>query len=222
MTTMAVIPVKRFGAAKRRLGEMPEAAAREALVAAMLEDVLTAAGACARLDRVLVVTGDERAETAARAHGASVLADPADAGHPEAALIGVRAALEGGARRAALLPGDCPLLDPAELDDLLDAAPDPGAVVVPDRHGTGTNALVLSPPDAIRPAFGPGSRERHLRLAARAGMPGVAQHVQSLALDVDTPEDLDELRRVLAADRLRAPATAAALAAVTAGTPLGR
>jgi 2-phospho-L-lactate/phosphoenolpyruvate guanylyltransferase len=70
-------------------------------------------------------------------------------------------------------------------------------VIVPDRHGTGTNALLLSPPQVIAPAFGPGSRERHERLAAEAGVRCVVDEVRSLVLDVDTAEDLDAVREAL-------------------------
>ena len=62
-----------------------------------------------------------------------------------------------GVERVLLVPGDCPLLDPAELDELLARPPEPpSALIVPDRHGTGTNALLLTPPDALTPSFGPG------------------------------------------------------------------
>jgi 2-phospho-L-lactate guanylyltransferase len=134
---------------------------------------------------------------------AAVIDDPDDAGHSAAALLGVEAAMERGATRVVLVPGDCPALDPAELDRLLASAPsaaEPGApdvVVVPDRHGEGTNALVLTPPDAIRPAFGPGSRERHERLAAEAGASVRAADVPTLGLDVDTADDLGALRAAL-------------------------
>jgi 2-phospho-L-lactate guanylyltransferase len=102
----------------------------------------------------------------------------------------VARALELGATRALLVPGDCPLLSGEEVDALLDRHGGPGVVVVPDRHRTGTNALLLAPPDAIRPAFGPGSFERHLALA-----PGAAvDEVPGLLLDVDTQEDLAAVR----------------------------
>src|SRR5690242_5229640 len=91
-----------------------------------------------------------------------VLRDPADQGHSEAATLGIVRARALGADCAALLPGDCPLLDPSELDSALDRVAAGRVGVVPDRHGEGTNALLLAPPDAIGPAFGPGSRSRHL------------------------------------------------------------
>jgi 2-phospho-L-lactate guanylyltransferase len=216
MRTAAVIPVKRFAAAKQRLDPSLDSGAREALAEAMLVDVLDAVARCRSLDLLVVVTGEARAEAAGRHHGAVVVADPADRGHPEAAVIGIDRATEAGARRAALLPGDCPMLDPEELDRLLGRAPEPGVTIVPDRHGTGTNALVLSPPDAIRPAFGPGSCERHRLLAGRAGASCAVEPVESLALDVDTPDDLEAMRAVLRRDPHRAPRTAAALAKATA------
>src|SRR6185437_15071510 len=72
------------------------------------------------------------------------------------------------------------------------------ALIVPDRHGTGTNALLLTPPDVLAPSFGPDSRRRHLADASAAGVPAEIVELDSLGLDVDTPEDLDALRRALA------------------------
>ncbi|MBS1892745.1 MAG: hypothetical protein JST59_15725, partial [Actinobacteria bacterium] len=108
----------------------------------------------------------------------------------EAALAGVRAAVDSGARCVALLPGDCPLLDPRELDRMLTGVPDPYVAVIPDRHGTGTNALVLAPPDAIEPAFGEGSKDRHVAAARAAGIPFGVEELPSLGLDLDTPADI--------------------------------
>ena len=71
-------------------------------------------------------------------------------------------------------------------------------VVVPDRHGTRTNALLLTPPDVIEPAFGPDSRAKHEQAAADAGVPCTVEEVATLSLDVDTVEDLAELRVALA------------------------
>jgi 2-phospho-L-lactate guanylyltransferase len=205
----AVLPVKRLAAAKQRLGLDDER--RGALVIAMLEDVLEAIGEARMVERTLVVTGEPEAERIAAGAGAEVLPDPADEGHPEAALIGVRRALELGANCAVLLPGDCPLLDPRELDSLLSATGERHVAVIPDRHGSGTNALVLSPPDAIRPAFGEGSRERHVAAARDAGIPFYVEEVASLAVDLDTPADIIALTREIDAGRAGGVRTAKAL-----------
>lgn len=211
MQATAVVPIKRFGQAKSRLSEALSPEARAKLAAAMLADVLAALARSERLDRVIVVSGEPRAVAAARNAGVELIDDTEDSGHSEAALLGIASALEAGAACAALLPGDCPLLSPTELDAALDAIESGTAVVIPDRHGSGTNGLLLAPPDAIVPSFGPGSRERHLDLALEAGVGPRVVEIPTLGLDLDTPEDLEELRRALTADPSLAPATAAAL-----------
>jgi 2-phospho-L-lactate guanylyltransferase len=207
----AIVPVKRFGAAKRRLATGLGGERREALVAAMLEDVLEAIGEARGVERTIVVSDEPRAVKAAGAIGAAVVPDPGEGGHPGAALAGIELAEAEGAGCVLLLPGDCPLLEPRELDRLLTGVPAPYVAVVPDRHGTGTNALLLSPPSAIRPAFGEGSRDRHVAAARRAGVPCEVEELASLALDLDTPADLVALTRELSRRPGRARRTAKAL-----------
>jgi 2-phospho-L-lactate guanylyltransferase len=197
MRTLAVLPVKSFAQAKQRLAQGLSPGARGQLAAAMFADVLAALGAATAIDEVLVVTAGAAARETAQAHGATVLEDD-QRGHNPAAALGVEAALRAGADRALRVPGDCPALDPLELESLL-ARPVtvPSVIVVPDRHGTGTNALVLTPPDAIEPAFGPDSCERHVaRARAAAAHPEVVA-VASLGMDVDTPDDLSALEMAL-------------------------
>lgn len=183
--TVAVLPVKSFGRAKQRLtGGFPD---RPTLAATMVADVLDALVRVDGLDEVVVVT----ANALAVPDGVRIVHDPEEAGQSAAARRGIAAAR---ADRVLLVPGDCPALDPAEVAALLQRTEE--VVVVPDRHGTGTNALLLTPPDAIEPAFGTGSFARHSALAgARLGV----AEVPSLGLDVDTPDDLAALRRALAA-----------------------
>ena len=207
----AVLPVKRFEAAKQRLASGLDDERRNALVAAMLRDVLEAISTARMIERTIVVSGEPAIRQLAPEAGAEVVEDPEDAGHPQAALIGVAAAQAGGASSVLLLPGDCPLLDPRDIDRLLTAVPDPYVAVVPDRHGTGTNALLLRPPDAIRPAFGPGSCKRHVEAAREAGLPHAVERLESLALDLDTPADLIALTRAIESGSARATHTARAL-----------
>jgi 2-phospho-L-lactate/phosphoenolpyruvate guanylyltransferase len=199
VSTIAVLPVKRFDDAKQRLGETLRSGTRRALAEAMLTDVLTALRRARRVDRVVVVTSEHGADALARAHDAFSIRDPSEPGHSPAAAEGVRWAVEQGARRVLLVPGDCPALDPVEVDDLLLAHPgtDKRVTIVPDRHGTGTNALVLCPPGAIAPSFGPGSRARHEQAAKDAGAEWRIAEPPSLVLDIDTIEDLGVLRATL-------------------------
>jgi 2-phospho-L-lactate guanylyltransferase len=194
-----VLPVKRFAEAKQRLIAVVDDGRRVALAAAMMEDVLEAIGTARSVEHTIVVTGDPVAQEIAHAAEAKVVPDPSDQGHVEAALGGIASAEVDGAGCVVLLPGDCPLLDPRELDSLLTGVPERYVAVVPDRHGTGTNALVLAPPNAIQPSFGEGSRDRHVAAARAADIPFAIEEMSSLALDLDTPADLVALTRELEA-----------------------
>jgi 2-phospho-L-lactate guanylyltransferase len=197
MRTCAVLPVKRFDDAKQRLDRTLNAGTRRALAEAMVSDVLHGLRRAQKIDKVIVVTGESGAEALARAYDADSIPDD-DRGHSHAARAGVDWALERDYDRVLLVPGDCPALDPREVDELVDVglgAPD--VVIVPDRHGEGTNALLLAPADAIAPSFGPGSRARHEQAAEAAGARWRIAEPRSLVLDVDTAEDLAALRAAL-------------------------
>jgi 2-phospho-L-lactate/phosphoenolpyruvate guanylyltransferase len=254
MRTAAILPVKRFSTAKQRLGESVPDSLRAELARAMVGDVLSALRDCAAIDATIVVTCEPAVAAAARYVGAIVVEDSAQSGQSAAASIGLERALQEGFERALCIPGDCPSLDPAELDRLLMAtgataspATDDGdendagrgaeecaatssqsgarahtrtrvrvsrpgeMVIVPDRHGSGTNGLLLTPPDAITPSFGPDSRARHEQLASSAGVAYRVERLPSLLLDVDTGDDLAALRERLAGERVRAPRTRAVL-----------
>jgi 2-phospho-L-lactate guanylyltransferase len=203
MRTLAVLPVKSFDRAKQRLGD---AVQRAELARAMVGDVLEALGRVEGLDGVIVVTAQPNVLPGARPGeadpldaqlgplraDAEVVRDREEAGQSPAALLGIEAALRRGAERALLVPSDCPALDPGEVDGLLaDARAD--VVIVPDRHGSGTNALLLRPPGVMRPSFGPGSFARHAALARGAGASVRVARLPSLELDVDTSGDLEAL-----------------------------
>ncbi|HVP03935.1 MAG TPA: 2-phospho-L-lactate guanylyltransferase [Solirubrobacteraceae bacterium] len=200
MSVVAVLPVKRFAQAKQRLAEGGlRPSDRVALATGMLTDALEALRRCETVDDVVVVTGDSNAEVLARTYGAQVIPDEPTDGHSEAAQRGIDWALEQGAFHALLVPGDAPAIDPQEIDDLLERLSDgPEVVIVPDRHHAGTNALLLTPPDVIRPSFGDDSCRRHEELAREASAAVRVQELPSLLLDVDTLEDLEALQQALA------------------------
>ncbi len=209
MRTLAILPVKGFSSAKQRLAGSFDAGWRQALAQAMFTDVLGSLRRVPGLDETVVVTSDRAAAAVASGPRVRVLPDTAQAGQSAAAVIGIRHALDAGCERVLLVPGDTPLVEPGELAGLLGGTR--GVVIVPDRHGTGTNALVLAPPDAIEPSFGEASFRRHLAAAQGAGVPHRIEEVRTLAVDVDTPDDLAELAAELGLRPGQAPLTRDAL-----------
>ena len=182
-----IVPVKRLGEAKSRLGAVLAPEARAELVLAMLEDVLTAARA-AHDGPLLVVTPDADYEAAAARAGAELLADAG--GGYNAALtqaLGSATTLEAGS--ALVLPADQARAQPSELRSAIEALERAEVVVAPSRDG-GTGLLGLRPPDAIVPAFGLESAARHRALGEAAGRRVEWLELPSLRDDVDSVDDL--------------------------------
>ena len=214
MATAAILPVKRFDQAKQRLGDAVGASTRAALAAAMFADVLAQIQRAAALDEILVVSGEPTVQKLACEAGATLIDDPAEKGQSQATLAGLARAAARGFERALLVPGDCPLVDPAELDLLVPGSAGQDVVIVPDRHDEGTNALLLDPSGPFEPKFGPGSLARHLEQAEEKRLQHVVTTVPSLGLDIDTGNDLDQLVRALEGVHGRASRTRGVLSQI--------
>jgi len=188
---VAVIPVGELERAKSRLGEVLDAEERRDLVIGMLERTLAATIASARIAETLVVTPDGEVATIARAAGARVIRQ-ADRGLNHGLDEARNAAVDDGASALLVLPADLPGVSPEAVDALLETLDVNGprlVAIVPDRHGRGTNSLLLAPPDVIDFAFGGDSRVAHHH-AAEAASVRVVEVDGPLSLDIDTPEDL--------------------------------
>jgi 2-phospho-L-lactate guanylyltransferase len=210
MHTTAILPVKRFDGAYQRLAGVLNSAERRRLAEATFQDTLSKIRRSRTIDDLLVVTADAAVERHCGWLGYPVLKQESDSGHSEAAAAGAQLAQERGAERVAMLPIDCPLLDPAELDAHMGHSPRT-ALIIPDAHGTGTNGLILCPPDIFPPAFGPDSCSRHIARARAAGISFALERLETLGPDLDTPEDMEMLRDALLLDPDPAPRTAKVL-----------
>jgi 2-phospho-L-lactate guanylyltransferase len=208
--TTAIVPVKDFSSANGRLDGLVTQDERSRLAEALFLDLILKLPRSRCIDDVLIVTSDPSVARQAGWIGHKVLVQERDEGHADAAAAGARAAMADGAQRVAMLPVDCPMLDTDELDAHLGRSPRT-ALIVPDRHGTGTNALMLNPPDLFLPAFGPDSCARHVSRARATGQSFALEAVESLSIDLDTPEDFTLLRDSLLLDPHPAPRTAKVL-----------
>jgi 2-phospho-L-lactate guanylyltransferase len=182
-----VIPVKVLAQAKSRLTGLA-GLRRAELALAMAADTVAAALAASPVSTVIVVTDDKVVGAELSGLGAVVIEDQPAAGLNPALVFGAgySDARWPGRGRAAMA-GDLPALRPGELALVLERAAAAGEAFVPDAAGTGTTLYAAGPGVMFRPAFGPGSRDRHLAAGAvELALPDL----RGLRQDVDTPEDL--------------------------------
>ena len=189
-----LIPIKDPARGKTRLSELLSAQERARLAWAMFEDVCRAVASSKRADRVVIVTSFAPAIERARAAGWDVLI--------EETQISESASVDGASRRLAdsgfdavmRLPADIPLVKAEDIDEMLaiDLAR-PGAALVPSREGTGTNAIMRTPPDLFPSRFGPDSLRLHRQEAARVGVECLVVENARIALDIDEPSDIELL-----------------------------
>ena len=192
--TVAVVPLRGAAGAKTRLAPIFSPEERARLAWAMLAHVLDVIAASGAVDHTLIVSRepDEVRRQVGDAPDRTILPQPPDHRGLNAALrLGRERALEDGYDGMLVLPGDLPLLTPAEIAHLI--RPDAPVILAPDRHGSGTNALLLrlDTPAARQLAFGfgPQSFQRHGEEAQRLGVAMVTALAPGLARDLDTPED---------------------------------
>ena len=195
MTLWAIVPVKPLHRAKSRLSAVLSRDERAALSRMMLIHTLEVLSTVTEIERSLVVSRDSHALSLARRYNARTVTER---GSPELNKALIRATLLArghGVSSVLVLPADLPLLTTKGIEKLIALATDPPVVVIaPDRHGVGTNALLLSPPGLIEYDFGPNSFDRHLARAKHAGARVEICELPSFELDVDLPEDLEILK----------------------------
>ena len=187
-----IVPVKPFAEGKSRLSEELPPAERARLSRRLLHHVLTTAAIDGLFMQTIVVSRDPGAAEIAEEYGATLLAE--EGGELNAALEQARElALRQGASAILVLPADLPQLSADDLAKLVQYAnAAPSMIIAPSRDG-GTNALLLRPPRLIPFAFGVDSFAQHLTLARRAGISPVVVNTPTLAFDLDSPSDLQEL-----------------------------
>jgi 2-phospho-L-lactate guanylyltransferase len=188
----AVLPVKAPKDAKQRLSGLLTPSQREALARVMYEEVLSTLCTVEGLDRIVVITSDAIAAGVARARDVEVFEEREQRGHSQSADAAALRAMALGATTVILLPIDVPLVTKVEIESLVAEAKH-GVIVVPSADGTGTNALVRTPPNVIQSCFGPGSFRKHVDQAQTRGVPVKVLRPPGLLFDIDTPEDVSEL-----------------------------
>jgi 2-phospho-L-lactate/phosphoenolpyruvate guanylyltransferase len=159
----------------------------------MLYDVLTALHGWKDRPQVAVVTSDPYAVELAGKYNFEIIPDPDNPGETGAIEMATRICVERGVESALVIPADIPLIQSWELEEILKHAPEEGSVLVPAADGRGTNAAFRRPADLFPLRFGNDSFKPHRAAAEATGKPCVVLNLPGIAVDVDNPEDLQQL-----------------------------
>ena len=197
MTLWAIVPVKPLRRGKSRLAGTLNENERTELNRALLQHSLETLSGVSGVAEVLVVSRDPNALAIAREHGARTVQEDG-APHLNTALKRATVVSQVYATQGVLiLPADLPLVTREDIQTLLDRAVKPPVVVIaPDRHGKGTNALVIAPAGLIEYDFGENSFQRHCEQAKQAGARLEVVELPSLGLDLDEPEDFELVKNL--------------------------
>ena len=197
MTIWAIVPVKPLRRGKSRLAGALSEDERAELNQSLLQHTLQILTDVKELEQVLVVSRDPHALHIARQNGARTVRED---GQPQLNTALTRATVVAkvhATRGVLILPADLPLISREDVLTLMERAIDPPVVVIaPDRHGKGTNALLISPSGLIEYDFGENSFQRHCERARQAGARLEIVELPSLGLDLDLPEDLEIIREL--------------------------
>lgn len=189
MRTWAIVPLKSLDLAKTRLTSVLSRPECREIALHMAEDVVGALTGAACFSDVGILTADPALGSLAERFGCRALGEePTGDWQQSLALAGCDLA-DAGTQCLVVVPGDLPTLRPADIAALL-ARHQSDVTVVPAARDGGTNALVLSPPDAMGFLFGPDSARRHVDAALRAGHRAESVALEAFAHDIDTPDDL--------------------------------
>jgi 2-phospho-L-lactate guanylyltransferase len=196
MTLWAIVPVKPLRRGKSRLAGALSEDERTDLNRSLLQNTLKTLSELKEVEEILVISRDPHALTIARNYGARTVHEN---GQPELNTALQRATVVAqvySTGAVLILPADLPLITAKDVRTLIERAGEPPAVVIaPDRHGTGTNALLISPSGLIEYDFGENSFQRHCQRAKEAGARLEIVNLPSLGLDLDLPEDLELVRQ---------------------------
>jgi 2-phospho-L-lactate/phosphoenolpyruvate guanylyltransferase len=189
-----LLPVKDLKNAKKRLADVLTPEERFGLAQAMLADTLRAIQRVRHAERVFVITNYQPVMETAEENGWDILREDRQISESHAVDFASRVCEERGVTRLLRVPLDVPLAQGGDIDELLAMeCGSPGLVIVPSRDGTGTNAILRTPPTLFPSHFGEGSLAKHLSEAKRAGAKVFIRRNPRLEMDVDDESDLRTL-----------------------------
>jgi len=190
---MILVPVKSLANAKQRLASVLDQPTRTELAQAMLFDVLETLATWTNRPEVGIVTSDAFAIELAQRFEFEVIPDNANRSETDAIEMATKVCESRNVDSTLVIPGDIPLINASELEQILEAAPAEGSVLVPAADGRGTNAAWRRPAGLFPLRFGNDSFKPHLTAARATQKHCVVLSLPGIALDIDNPSDLRQL-----------------------------
>ncbi len=190
---MILIPVKNLSAAKQRLASVLDQPQRTELAQAMLQDVISEIAAWRGRPPCTLVTNDPFAIELAEQYDFELILDRTNPGETAAIEMATRLCVARGIEYTLVIPADIPLIQAAELEQILTHAPRQGSVLAPAADGRGTNAVFRRPANLFPLRFGNDSFKPHLAAARATGKECVVLNLPCIAIDVDNPADLQKI-----------------------------
>jgi 2-phospho-L-lactate/phosphoenolpyruvate guanylyltransferase len=186
-----LLPVKEFRNSKQRLAEWLSSEDRALLARTMFEDVWATLRSAVAPEQIVVISSEKVVVERCRAESIPCIEESAQSSHSDSVAAATRWAMDRGTTSLLSVPIDTPGVTAEQILALAELGKDYSVVVVASADGTGTNALLRTPPDAIAPRFGPGSCELHAAQARAKGLSHLVHAVPSLEADIDTLEDAE-------------------------------
>lgn len=189
-----LLPVKDLRNAKQRLAGVLTPEQRFSLARAMFADTVRAARHARRANKVFMVTNYAPAMEVARENRWEILREEQQISESVSVDAASRLCEECGVTAVLRLPLDLPLVTSDDIDQILAIeCHAPAVVIVPSRDGTGTNAIMRTPPTLFPSHFGNGSFTKHCGEAQRRGARIFERRNTHLEMDVDDEADLRAL-----------------------------
>jgi 2-phospho-L-lactate/phosphoenolpyruvate guanylyltransferase len=189
-----LLPVKDLRNAKKRLAGVLTPEERFGLAQAMLADTIRTIQGVRCAEKIFVVTNYQPALDAGLENGWEILREDRQISESHAVDFASRVCEERGVTGLLRVPLDLPLAQAGDIDELLAMECGvPALVIVPSRNGTGTNAILRTPPALFPSHFGEGSLAKHLAEAKNTGAQVLLRRNPRLEMDVDDESDLRAL-----------------------------
>jgi len=196
MSLWAIIPVKPLRRGKSRLSGILSEDEREKLNYAMLENTVKVVSSVSGIDEVLVISRDPAALALTRNYGAKTIQEEGSPELNKAIRRATKVASSYSVQSVIIIPADLPLINVEDMNLFIGKAGRPPEIIIaPDRRADGTNALLISPIDAIEYRYGNNSFHIHVKQAKEKGVRVEVCDVPSFSLDVDLPEDYELMRK---------------------------